>query len=137
MGDFSDTPANPADYLPKPGPAGVYRRIRELEDEDTARKVFPEHHEHQWVRIPGGLVGPFRCEVIGCTALEHPAICRDDEGKLECCCGLEDLLERNPALRRDREPDVPTLTGDDAVRFVEAQGLGDLGALFQETGESW
>lgn len=67
---------------------------------------------------------PFYCNVCGTRV--HPRACYDDEGKLECVCGLADDQER----AADREPDVPTLRGDDAVRFVESAGLGDLGALF-------
>lgn len=49
------------------------------------------------VYTPPGYPHPLRCEI--CGHREHPAACYDDDGKLECACGLEVLLEREAAAQ--------------------------------------
>lgn len=55
-------------------------------------------HEHLLVqdREPAHQVDavPFHCAVPGCVLRVHPRACHDDEGKLECVCGLDDERER-------------------------------------------
>lgn len=53
---------------------------------------------HEWRRLgePAHQLDalPFRCIVPGCGVTTHSAACVDDDGKVECICGLSDELAR-------------------------------------------
>lgn len=46
-------------------------------------------HTHTHRFIQPSPYGYFRCATVACTELRHTASCIDEDGKLECCCGLE------------------------------------------------
>lgn len=56
------------------------------------------YKDHEWRRVGEQAhrlhALPFACIVPGCGAMTHSAACVDEDGKVECICGLSDQEER-------------------------------------------